>query len=423
MAQYARVRPQPAEVPAAFVGEIERIEQRLGELEEIGEEDWSDELAAEAAQLEERRREIDETINGLAVYSDKDRARAGCIVTIGDDGEFCLHQGLIERAAVRGAAAAGNVDGEDQDDGDEPFVATPSDHEDEETSYPSPGAEQALRKECGFSQLLVDDLKAHRLQITRAHLASNFDVAFDLALYTLCAELFDRFRFRANPLDLRAIEATPRSSLNDLAGTPADRLLEAQRHGLNLDWLKLPPAEALTAMAVLPANAKQDLFAWCVAACLKPQLAIEDRADPVLEAAGRRLAILFADFCRPTAANYWGRVKKAHGLGIGQEILGPRWARDHADDKKPVLADALETAFDPAKSEACISLGQAPRDNAAIWLPPGMAYAAAEGSPPADLANPDAEAEAGDDIGLAADQLPPFLTGDEPAALESASSS
>jgi hypothetical protein len=52
-----------------------------------------------------------------------------------------------------------------------------------------------------------------------------------------------------------------------------------------------------------------------------------------------------------------------------------------------------------------------------------MVYAAAEGSPPADLANPDAEAEAGDDIGLAADQLPPFLTGDEPAALESASSS
>ena len=35
-------------------------------------------------------------------------------------------------------------------------------------SAPSPTGEQAVRKECGFSQVLVDDLKAHRLQITRA---------------------------------------------------------------------------------------------------------------------------------------------------------------------------------------------------------------------------------------------------------------
>ena len=172
----------------------------------------------------------------------------------------------------------------------------------------------------------------------------------------------------------------------------------------------------------MPPDDKQRLFAWCIASTLKPQLAIEDRADPVLEAAGQRLAIPFADFWRPTAANYWGRVKKAHGLGIGQEILGPRWARDHAGDKKPVLAAALETAFDPAKSEACIGPGQAPHDNAAIWLPPGMAYAAAEGSPPADLANPDAKAEAGDDIGLAAEELPAFLTESEPAVVAGASS-
>jgi hypothetical protein len=113
----------------------------------------------------------------------------------------------------------------------------------------------------------------------------------------------------------------------------------------------------------------------CVAACLKPQLAIENQANPVLESAGRRLAIPFADYWRPTAANYRGRVKKAHGLAIASAILGERWARDHADDKKLALAAALETAFDRAASTACIALDQAAREDAAGWLPPGMAYA------------------------------------------------
>ena len=287
----------------------------------------------------------------------------------------------------------------------------------------SSGAEQALRKECGFSQSLVDDLKAHRLQITRAHLAADFGVAFDLALYALCVDLFDRFRYHSNPLDLRAIEAAPRSSLNDLPGTAADRLIEAQGSALDLDWLKLPPAEGFAALAALPADAKQRLFAWCIASCLKPQLAIEDRADPVIECAGRRLAIPFADLWRPNAANYWGRVKKAHGLGVGKEILGDRWARDHADDKKPVLAAALETAFDPAKNTACIGLDRAARDNAAAWLPPGMAYADDDGAtaiPQSDdasyIGSDPGDAEPAE-INISSADLPAFLTEDEPVSV------
>jgi hypothetical protein len=65
--------------------------------------------------------------------------------------------------------------------------------EDDQASGSRLISDQKLRKECGFSELLVDDLKAHRLQITRAHLAANFGVVFDLALYSLCIDLFERF--------------------------------------------------------------------------------------------------------------------------------------------------------------------------------------------------------------------------------------
>jgi ParB family transcriptional regulator, chromosome partitioning protein len=170
----------------------------------------------------------------------------------------------------------------------------------------------------------------------------------------------------------------------------------------------------------LPPEEKQRLFAWCIAACLKPQLAIEDRADPVIEAAVHRLHIGFEDYWRPTAANYWSRVKKAHGLAIGRQILGERWARDHADDKKPALAAALETAFDLSKSGACIGLDQAARDLAGTWLPPGMAYggaavSASPGDPQPDQAS---RANIGDvergEEDIASADLPAFLTDDRP---------
>jgi ParB family chromosome partitioning protein len=160
---------------------------------------------------------------------------------------------------------------------------------------------------------------------------------------------------------------------------------------------------------------------------LKPQLAIEDGADPVIEAAGRRLAIPFADLWRPTAPNYWGRVRKAHALDIAKDILGPRWARDHELDRKPVLAEAMETAFDPGASAASIHL-EAVRDQAAAWLPPGFAFAeaavdaepatepvvtaiAAEqpGVDAADEPEPVEIAEGGE-----SDDIPAFLTGDVP---------
>lgn len=73
----------------------------MAELDDVAEDDWTDELAAEAEQLEERHADLARTADDPAVYSDQDRAAAGCIVTIGDRGEFRVYEGLVERAATR----------------------------------------------------------------------------------------------------------------------------------------------------------------------------------------------------------------------------------------------------------------------------------------------------------------------------------
>ena len=429
LSQYRRIEPQPVEYPPEIVAELDRIEARLEELGELPDEELGDDLMMEAARLEERRDEIIETTEAEAVYSEADRKRAGVIVTVGDAGEFLIHQGLVERAASAVAADTGEQgdsapDGDDADDfprGSRTLTTFMSGQRDRAMS-----PEQQIRKQCGFSQGHIDDLKAYRLQITRAYLADDFAVAFDLALYALCSDLIDR-GYRDCPLDLRATETPLRSTLNDLAGTQADRLLTAREAALDTAWLDLPPVQGFVALSGLPPEAKQRLFAWCVALMLKPQLAIEDGADPVIEAAGRRLAIPFADLWRPDAANYWGRVKKAHALDVAKDVLGPRWARDHELDKKPVLAEALEAAFDPDASATSIHL-EAVRDQAAAWLPPGFAYAgaavdaepvtepaataiAAEGSG-GNAANDPEPADAGENE--ESDDIPAFLTGDVP---------
>ena len=423
LSQYRRIEPQPAEYPPDIAAELDRIEARLEELGELPDEELGDDLMIEAARLEERRDEIIETNEAEAVYSESDRQRAGVIVTIGNEGGFLIHQGLVERAAAAGTARTGDGDGEPEGDAADDFPHGPRTlttfMSGERGRAMSP--EQQIRKQCGFSQGHVDDLKAYRLQITRAYLAGDFAVAFDLALYALCSDLIDR-GYRDRPLDLRASETPLRSTLNDLAGTSADRLLMAREAALDTAWLELPPAQGFAALSALPVEAKQRLFAWCVALMLKPQLAIEDGADPVIEAAGRRLAIPFADLWRPDAANYWGRVRKAHALDIAKEVLGPRWARDHELDRKPVLAEALGTAFDPDASAASIHL-EAVREEAAAWLPPGFTYAedAAEAELAAETAADEPGADAADnpepvDSGEdgESDDIPAFLTGDVP---------
>src|SRR3546814_4581657 len=63
--------------------------------------------------------------------------------------------------------------------------------------------------------------------------------------------------------------------------------------------------------------------------------------------------------------------------------------RDHAKDKKPVLAKALEAAF---AGDGATTLGLDPETAArtGAWVPPGMAYGASHDDlPPADANNVD----------------------------------
>ena len=118
LSKYRRIEPQPAEYPPKIAAELDQIEARLEELGELPDEELSDDLMMEAARLEERRDAIIETTEAEAVYSEADRKRAGVIVTVGDEGQFLIHQGLIERTTAAVAADTGEHGDSEPDDGD-----------------------------------------------------------------------------------------------------------------------------------------------------------------------------------------------------------------------------------------------------------------------------------------------------------------
>lgn len=87
-AEFARVYPQPVDVPAEVTEELERLDQREDELMNLDEDDWTEELEVEADQIAARREEPYELVQAHTAYSDEDCNRAGCVVTIGHDGNF-----------------------------------------------------------------------------------------------------------------------------------------------------------------------------------------------------------------------------------------------------------------------------------------------------------------------------------------------
>ena len=77
----------------------------------------------------------------------------------------------------------------------------------------------------------------------------------------------------------------------------------------------------------------------------------------------------FANLLRLTAANYWGRVKKAHR---GRPVLGER--RVHAGDRKGGAGGGPRSRLIPPGAPA--RSGWARRRTMRPLLPPGMAYCA-----------------------------------------------
>ena len=381
LARFGRVHPTPAQPTDDEKAEIERLHTRHDELVNMDEDAWTDELIEEADAIEPRLEQIQNAIKARAVFKPEDIAIAGCIVTVGGNGELQLVQGLVKPedmpadtdTATSGAAAH---DGGGQDDGQQaasgiqsPSISAPA----MPPARPDPEAE--ARKEAGVGIGLADDLRAIRTALVKAHLAEDFGAAFDLMLFQMGRAVFTP-GYHDHALDIAVRETPDRPPLrvnDDAFGdwSPGEAML-ADRSSLPFDWLEIEDRqESFAALRALPPDDKKRLFAACVARTVNGQLAFEADARPELEATLARLDIEFAAHVRPTAEMFWSRIRKDRMLSLAREVLGVEWAHAHRKDKKATLAGAMETAFAKADTPP---LGVTKEGHAAAlaWAPPGF---------------------------------------------------
>ena len=381
-AAFGRVRPQPAEPKDEEKAEIERLRTRNDELANMGDDGWTEELVDEADANETRLDEIEATIEARAVYRREDIAIAGCIATVGNDGELKLIQGLVRPedipARESGEAGAGGHD----DTGDEENTISRIDAPTLVAPIASPGdAESEARKEAGVGIGLADDLRAIRTAIVKSQLACDFDAAFDLLLFQLARSVFTT-GYYDDALDIRAAETPDRPAMRVNDGAfgninVGEKHLEIDRAAQELDWAGLPDAEAFAGLRALPERDKRTLFASCVARTLKGQLAFEPKARPEVEATVARLDIDFAAAVRGnrdqvwSADLLWSRLRKDRILAIARETLGETWAQAEAKQKKAEIGKAMQDAF--AHGDGVPAGVTAEGRAAAIaWTPPGF---------------------------------------------------
>jgi ParB family chromosome partitioning protein len=414
---FGRVYPQDVEPDPDLLAEEERLIAREEELAAQNDgEDWTDAETEEYYAIEPRLREIEALQRERQPYADADRAIAGVVLTIGHDGALRVEKGLVRPEDIPSAPVP---DDTRADAGDAHFPARP--HVTPPTSSsPVPTSDPAatLRKADGISASLADDLRATRQHILRAHLAADFEVAFDAMLYALCEQALGRsYNNEALDISIRPFQAQNREVLH--ADTVAQKMLEALEQDLATDWMKLEKPQDFRAMSALPLADKQALFAWAAGLAIKPQLSTDNRPSPVIEEIGARLDVDVAACWRPTAQNYWGRVNKGHAAATARKLIGDDYAEDRNRERKGDIAAAMERAFAETAGET-EGFDAATVAKTTRWLPDGMLFAGASDGGlnlPIDAAETAlGEDESGEETISASDDepdaLPAFLSGE-----------
>ncbi|AUW60531.1 chromosome partitioning protein ParB (plasmid) [Sphingobium sp. SCG-1] len=350
---HAPARPltevETARVEALSVENDQLVEQLEGELAEGTPEakaanDRLDEIERELEAIEDSCREIDPAL----------RAQIGTFVYIGGDGEARVHTRMFsEKPVVDPNAPPKATGGGIGDDGVGGIDHGPK-----------------------LSATLIDELATQRRQILVAHIASDPAMALDLTIFLMAQNVVFEPNYVRNHSTLKSSAAQfPIFGFRD-EGSMASQTIEDQRQRLDTSWAgHKTMTERFDAFRALDDEARGSWVAFSIARTLEPSLNVAEggRSNGFHDHLGRALDIQVEHWWRPTAENFFGRVKKDVMLDALEDIGGPILRGRYKDAKK---GDLAATCASLCNGQGIVETEI--REKAAAWLPDAMRFDAIE---------------------------------------------
>jgi ParB family chromosome partitioning protein len=340
--KYGRIQAKATQPPKDLIQKHAKLAKECDKLEnQLQDMDGSDpryqELDDKSDEMVVQLEALETEIEAYNKFDPEQMKTAGVYARIDHDGSLLIDRGLVSKAAEK------------------------------KLEQTKTGA-KAGPKEKGFSQALIDSLKQYRLQIAQAALASDADVAFDLLVFKAACDKFTNSYIHTGP-EVSFSRSHFRSDMvQDAKNTPAGKAILQVQEKLKLAWLKEKTETAkFEAFRDLTQSQKLELLAFCTAGTLQSQLAQKNAFEAALGATD----VDVAEYWRPTADNYLGRITRDQLLDVGREIFSKEWAGKWASAKKPDLVKELDRAFaDPKK----FSGNKETEEKLRTWLPEGMAF-------------------------------------------------
>jgi ParB family chromosome partitioning protein len=345
---------------------IETLEEQIGELVGILEDEESDDAAR--ADAEEKIRALDQQIDAITdkppVIDPELKGQVGTFLLLGHDGNPRLDDSFYAEITA-------------DEDGGERADAGDADQR------PVMQAEPAQPRAASLPRVLVDELAIQRRDILAVHVAADPAFALDLATFLM--------------IDRDVGYSSGRCGSTLIANRPGDpvfgfrtpdakaTLAHAEAvEALDRSWTEgSTHAERFDAFRSLSPEAKGAWLGHAVARTLEASAGVPgDRACAFHDHLGALLGIDVAGWWRPTGANYFDRVPKSMALAALTEVGGPTLSGLYAKSKKAELAQACERIFS-GDFIAELEVKQA----ALAWVPEAMRFPAT-----ADEAAPDGSA-------------------------------